>query len=72
MRARQNVVFEMGYFYGKTWSIEGCVLLDEGVDKPGDLDGLVYVPTAEDFVWKARLVKELKNCGYNVDMNKII
>lgn len=66
------MVFEMGYFMGRLGRSRVVVLLDEGVDKPGDLDGLVYVPTAEDFVWKARLVKELKNCGYNVGMNRII
>lgn len=71
-RARQNVVFEMGYFMGRLGRPRVVVLLDRGVDKPGDLDGLVYVPTADDFEWKARLVKELKNCGYKVDANKII
>ena len=48
------------------------VLLDRGVDKPGDLDGLVYVSTVDEYGWKLRMVKELNNCGYKVDANKII
>lgn len=70
-RARQNVVFEMGYFMGRLTRKHVFVLLDEGVEKPGDLDGLVYVSSSNDY-WTVRLVKELKNCGYNVDMNKLI
>jgi len=41
-RARQNVVFEMGYFIGKLGRENVFLLLDNGVDKPGDLDGIVY------------------------------
>ena len=70
-RARQNVVFEMGYFMGRLTRKHVFVLLDEGVEKPGDLDGLVYVSSSNDY-WVVRLGKELKNCGYNVDMNKLI
>lgn len=72
MRARQNVVFEMGYFMGRLTRKRVVVLLDQGVDKPGNLDGLVYVPTLDEYGWKLRLVKELNNCGYKVDANKII
>lgn len=72
MRARQNVVFEMGYFMGRLGRSRVVVLLDQGVEKPGDLDGLVYVPTEDDATWKFRLVKELKNCGYKADANNII
>ena len=71
-RARQNVVFEMGYFMGKLTRSRVFVLLDDGVDKPGDLGGLVYVPTKDEYGWKLRLVKELKSCGYNVAANQII
>lgn len=70
-RARQNVVFEMGYFMGRLTRKHVFVLLDKDVEKPGDLDGLVYVTTADNN-WIVRLGKELKNCGYNIDMNKII
>lgn len=69
-RARQNVVFEMGFFCGKLGRDRVFLLLDNGVDKPGDLDGIVYNPTNEE-MWKIKLVKELKSSGYDVDANKI-
>lgn len=71
-RARQNVVFEMGYFAGRLGGSHMFYLLQDGVAKPGDLDGLVYTPYDVAGAWKIGLVKELKACGYNVDANAII
>ncbi len=72
MRARQNVVFEMGYFAGKLGRANMFYLLQDGVAKPGDLDGLVYTPYDKRGAWRFELVKELKACGYNVDANNIL
>lgn len=71
-RARQNVVFEMGYFAGKLGRNRLFYLLQDGVAKPGDLDGLVYTPYDTVGAWKFSLVKELKACGYNVDANNVL
>lgn len=70
-RARQNVVFEMGYFIGKLGRSKVLLLLENGVDKPGDLDGIVYTPIDANDGWKLKLVKELKACGYNVSADNI-
>ncbi len=40
-RARQNVVFELGFFMGKLGRDRVCVLIKEGVEKPSDIDGIV-------------------------------
>jgi predicted nucleotide-binding protein len=69
-RARQNVIFEMGYFMGKLGRERVFVLLDDGVEKPSDIDGIVY--NNVDTSWSYNLVKELKACGYDVDANKLI
>lgn len=66
IRARQNVVFEMGYFIGKLGREKVFLLLENGVDKPGDLDGIVYVPIDNEEGWKLKLVRELKASGYKV------
>jgi predicted nucleotide-binding protein len=66
IRARQNVVFEMGYFLGKLGREKVFLLLENGVDKPSDLDGIAYVPIDNADGWKLKLVKELKAAGYNV------
>ncbi|WP_278971158.1 nucleotide-binding protein [Phocaeicola barnesiae] len=71
-RARQNVVFEMGYFVGKLGRNRVFLLLAEGVEKPGDLDGIVYTPIDDHDGWKLKLVKELKACGYNVSADKLM
>lgn len=71
-RARQNVVFEMGYFAGKLGRGNLFYLLQDGVAKPGDLDGLVYTLYDAVGAWKFSLVKELRACGYNVDANNVL
>jgi predicted nucleotide-binding protein len=71
-RARQNVVFEMGYFIGKLGRKKVFLLLEDGVDKPGDLDGIVYVPIDPAGGWKLRLVQELKEAGYSVSADNIL
>lgn len=71
-RARQNVIFEMGYFMGALGRKNVMCMLQENVEKPGDIDGVVYTLIDRSGVWKYSLVKELKACGYEVDANKII
>lgn len=67
-RARQNVVFEAGYFMGKLGRKNVIILADSGVEMPSDLSGVVYTNTAS---WQIDLLKELKAMGYTVDFNKL-
>lgn len=62
----------MGYFVGKLGRNRVFLLLAEGVEKPGDLDGIVYTPIDVHDGWKLKLVKELKVCGYNVSADKLM
>ena len=71
-RARQNVVFEMGYFTGKLGRANVFFLLQEGVAKPGDLDGIGYTPYDSVHAWRFELVKELKNAGYKVSADQVL
>jgi predicted nucleotide-binding protein len=71
-RARQNVIFEFGYFVGKIGRGRVCALMEAGVEKPSDLDGVVYVRLGLDDAWTMQLVKELKAAGYDVDANKVL
>lgn len=72
LRARQNVVFEMGYFAGKLGRANVFFLLQDGVTKPGDLDGIVYTAYDVSRAWRFELVKELKNAGYKVSADQIL
>ena len=69
-RARQNVIFEMGYFIGLLSRSHVFMLLEDGVEKPSDLDGIVYNSLSED--WRTNLFKELQACGYKVDPNDLL
>ncbi len=70
LRARQNVIFEMGYFFGLLSRSHVFMLLDDDVEKPSDLSGIVYNSLKED--WKTKLFKELRACGYNVDPKDLL
>ena len=67
-RARQNVVFEAGYFIGKLGRERIIILSDSGIEIPSDLAGVVYTNTKN---WRIELLKELKSMGYNIDFNKL-
>lgn len=67
-RARQNVVFETGFFCGKLGRTHIVILADNNVEMPSDLSGVVYTNTMN---WQFSLLKEMKTMGYTVDMNKI-
>lgn len=64
-RARQNVIFELGYFFGKLGR-DKVVVMNAGVEKPSDVDGIVYInPGTSD--WRQRLGRELKAAGIDGD-----
>jgi len=68
-RARQNVIFEMGYFWGLLKRKKVCCLLKGKVEKPSDIEGIVYIPF-KDKIEGARfkIMKELKAVGYEIKM----
>lgn len=68
-RARQNVIFEAGFFMGKLGRNNTIMLVtDNSIELPSDLHGVVY--TSENR-WQYALILELKEMGFNVDMNKV-
>jgi len=73
-RARQNVIFELGFFIGKLGRKNIYVLYQEETDfeMPSDYKGVLYTPYDTSGTWKFELIKELKNCGYDIDANKLL
>lgn len=67
-RARQNVVFEHGFLVGRLGRDRVCVIMDEGIEKPSDNDGIVYILRQS---WKYDVVNELIAAGFSVDKNLI-
>jgi len=65
-RARQNVIFELGFFMGKLGRGRVCVLIKDDVEEPSDIDGIVYIDFDTRGAWKLDLVKELEHVGFTV------
>lgn len=68
-RARQNVVFEHGYFMAKLGRENVCALVKGDIETPNDISGIVYVNLDIYGAWKNEVSKELKACGYNISNN---
>lgn len=64
LRARQNVILEMGCFMSRLKRSNVFLLLEDDIELPSDINGVGYASIHEN--WKNRLVKELRNCGYQV------
>jgi len=71
-RARQNVVFELGYFIGRLGRNNVVALYDESVELPSDYRGVEYIKIDADGAWKLKLAKEIKASGISIDMNLAI
>ena len=73
-RARQNVIFELGFFVGKLGREHVFILYREehNFEFPSDYSGICYIPYDNQGQWRFDLVGELKSCKYNVDANKLI
>tara|TARA_R110002049_G_scaffold9962_1_gene49626 strand:+ start:6032 stop:6814 length:783 start_codon:yes stop_codon:yes gene_type:complete len=74
-RARQNVIFELGYFIGKLGRKRVIVLFEDikQFEIPSDYQGIVYIPykiNSDD--WKLKLSQELIESGYSIDLNKLL
>lgn len=69
-RARQNVIFELGFFIGRLGRQRVCALTKgSAMEIPSDYSGVVYIPLDDGGAWRYHLVKELKSAGFDVDAN---
>ena len=71
-RARQNVIFEFGYFIGRLGRNRVCALTKGNVEIPSDYDGVIYIPLDDAGGWRMEIVKELKSAGIDVDANRAL
>ena len=71
-RARQNVIFELGFFIGKLGRARVCALTKGDLEIPSDYSGVVYITLDDDGGWKLTLLKELRAAGFSIDANALI
>jgi predicted nucleotide-binding protein len=72
LRARQNVILELGYFIGALGRRNVCALYAQGVELPSDLSGVLYVPIDSGGAWRLQLAREIKASGIDIDLNDAI
>ena len=71
-RARQNVIFEHGYLFGRLGRRRVCALYVKGVELPSDMHGIVYIEFSEGEGWQFRLARELKDAGLDIDLPSLL
>lgn len=71
LRARQNVVFEHGFLIGKLGRGRVVALVDGALELPNDISGVVYIKMDAAEAWQLQLAKEMKQAGFDIDMNKL-
>jgi predicted nucleotide-binding protein len=72
LRARQNVIFELGFFIGKLGRSRVCALYELGVEIPSDYSGILFIELDARGAWRFQLCRELKAVGIDIDLNKTI
>jgi predicted nucleotide-binding protein len=70
-RAHQAVVFEMGFLVAALAPGSVCVLYEEGVQLPCDLEDIAYVRLDMAGTWQPKLLLQLRKAGFDYDLNKL-
>jgi predicted nucleotide-binding protein len=74
LRARQNVVLELGLLLSKLGRAKVAILLknQEKMERPSDIQGLIYLPFTDDVAeTKVQLAKEMEKQGISIAMAKL-
>lgn len=71
-RARQNVIFELGFFIGKLGAGKVCALVKGAIERPSDFDAVVYTNYDDAGAWKLELARELKHAKIPFNEQEIV
>lgn len=71
LRARQNVILELGYFLGHLGRGSVAAISEDGVDVPSDYHGVLFIPYDKAGAWRIALGKELQESGLKIDLNRL-
>ena len=74
LRPRQDVIFELGFLLGKLGKSSVLVFFREcaNFEIPTDFEGMKVTAFDDRDSWKLALLRELTNCGYSVDADRIL
>jgi predicted nucleotide-binding protein len=71
-RARQEVIFEMGFLAAALTPARVCVLYEEGVELPCELGGISHVRLDLAGTWQSKLLMKLRRAGFDYDLNRLV
>ena len=74
-RARQNVIFELGYFFaklGRKKVVALCKDQDGELEMPSNYSGILYLPMDSTGGWKMRLAEEMVAANLEIDLNQVL
>jgi predicted nucleotide-binding protein len=71
-RARQNVIFELGYFIGKLSRKRVCALHKQDVEIPTDYGSVVFIELDEKGGWKTKLAQEFVHAGMSIEIEGLL
>ncbi len=71
-RAHQEVVFQMGFLVAALSPGRVCVLYEDGVELPYELEGVSHVRLDLAGTWQPKLLLHLRRAGFDYDMNKLV
>ncbi len=71
-RAHQEVIFQMGFLVAALSPGRVCVLYEDGVELPCDLEGVSHVRLDLAGTWQPKLLLHLRRAGFDYDMNKLV
>jgi predicted nucleotide-binding protein len=71
-RARQNVIFELGYFLAKLGREKVCALYVSGVEIPSDYQGVLYIKLDSEGAWKTKLAQEIVQTGMSIKLDGLL
>jgi predicted nucleotide-binding protein len=61
----------LGFFFGKLGRERVAVLIDENVEQPSDINGLVYIGLDRAGAWKHQLCREPEAARIPVNYSRI-
>jgi predicted nucleotide-binding protein len=71
-RARQNVMFELGFFVGSLGRQNVCALHRGGVEIPSDYGGVLWTPYDDGGAWRLKLAQELRAAGIEIKADALL
>jgi predicted nucleotide-binding protein len=70
-RGRQNVIFEAGMLIGLLGRRNVAIIVERDVERPSDLDGVVYIELDSAGAWKQQLAREISAAGHEIRFERI-